>query len=178
MRLWVFVSVVWLSLMVVMGVTILFEDYDREPNFDNIFYKLTDKTKEFYRDNKNIEENPYYVLSIKHLDGEEFKVRIDLMDESEQESIMDRFAKYVTEEKKVSESELKTVLKTISLKNKEAFSAKQEFDDKVNNFKSENIQRRNESIIQITMTALIPPIVILLLGQGVAWVRRGFRLDK
>jgi hypothetical protein len=183
MRLWVLVSVLWLSLVgVIVYVSVVSESYD-PPYTQDIYNSLSTKAKPFYF---MLNENAGRFL--KKGDEDQW-----LLTDEVNEALRPFYKEYsghpatlfsIQSKLKgangysLSVDEIKKRL--IELKEQDALApqAKEEFDRKVEEAYRKKAEARKKAIIHATTITVVPSVLLLLVGYGVAWVRRGFQASS
>ena len=176
LRLWIFISAIWCAAVITVA-SIIYIDTQNTPSTYRVNTKMSEELKQFYKDLEVDEEGPRYTLTVKYTDGSDQSIRFPLIDEP---IIKDEFEKKINgfagkENKSVSKRELNKFYNLVSKKNKRAAEAKAEYDEEYE-LLTLKIQQEKANIIYIAIaSAVVPSVLILLLGYGVAWVRTGFK---
>jgi hypothetical protein len=167
------------SVIIFSGI-ILIELYKYEPFHSNIYYNLSSQTKEFYADIEEDEEDPIYIVSFYYDDETKKSIRFPLLDESIDKIDFEYKLKNLADEdgKTISEDEIEEFVNEVYEKNRNALLAKAEFESEISKSKFANDEEIKSTILTTIAVLFIPPLIILMLGYGIAWVREGFKLKK
>lgn len=165
---------IW-ALIVIAFTTVLVLDTYEDPSRFSVVWELSDEAKSFYEESES-DEGPTYIIDLTYEDGTSARVRFPLfesLDFQEFEGKINRHAE--REGKRVSEAELRRFFSAVTQKNKEAEAASLEYR-RAFALKSAEQRRDRLQFVQIAaLVLIIPPLVLLSLGYGIAWIRRGFQ---
>jgi len=175
-RLWVLISIIWALIIIAISAIVIKDTYNI-PNGPLIIYRLSYKSKVFYQDLEEDEKGPAYTVTFKYEDGTTQSVRCPLFVKPiEDIDFSEHLRKMALESgKKISDHEIELFISNVSKKNSSANSAKAEYESEREKVQKENIESRKNTFLFSTIAIIVPPIVILLIGYGVAWVRKGFK---
>lgn len=174
MRLWVLITAIWSVIVVGITTVIVIATFgDTEGPW--IAHSLSDNAKPFFQNLESDEKGPAYTVEFSYTDGTKQSIRFPLL-ENVALVEFDRKIKNLAkkEGKSVSENEIRRFLDVLSKKNSEAKSALVEYRQEVENITNRKAGERMQAIGVGALVLVIPPVVLLLLGYGIAWVRRGF----
>lgn len=173
-RLWVLITAIWA--IIVAGITtVMVVDTFGDADGPWIVYSLSDNAKPFFQNLELDEKGPAYAVEFSYADGTKQSIRFPLLESEalvEFDQKINNLAK--KEGKSVSENEIRRFLDVVIKKNSEAKSALVEYRQEVENITNRKAGERKEVIGVGVLVLVIPPVVLLLLGYGIAWVRRGF----
>lgn len=174
MRLWVLISSIW-AVTIICITAFAIVDTFKDPEGPWITYNLSDKAKPFFQDLKTDEKGPVYNVELAYTDGTKQIIRFPLLKNEEFGDIDRKIKDFARENgKSISESEVQRFLNVTFKQNSEANSALIEYKQQVENTMAISANERKK-IIGVSLLAIgLPPIVLLLIGYGIAWVRKGF----
>ena len=178
-RLWIFLSVIWVAIVASIATFIVIEDTSENARYRlSAIYRLSEESKAFYQDLEKDEKGPAYTISFKYEDGTEQEIRLPLLGKelSELNNFGEQLTKLAEESgRTVNSRQIDQFIEKVGLKNSQAIRAKEEFDSEVEKAKVKNLEQRKKIIYGSLRILIIPPLIVLILGYGIAWVRRGFR---
>ena len=174
LRLWILISAIW-GVGVIGIAAVSVADTFGDADGPWIKYGLSEKAKPFYENLEPDEKGPAYTIEFAYADGTKQGVRFPLLNDMEA-SEFDRKIKNlaVREGKKISDIELSRFVNEVSSKNAEAKEALAEYQREVESSAQRKVSDRRQTIWISTLVLIVPPLIVLLLGHGIAWVRRGF----
>lgn len=171
-------SAIWVVIVVSVGTFIFIEDtYDNPTEGPWIISRLSAQSKAFYENLEDDESGPAYTVSFNYENGIEQKIRFPLLKKNISEIDFQEKLEGIAKEtgNEISSDEIQRFKENVSLKNSQAFNARNEFLAKVEEAKIQNIEKRKEIIYSSLAISTLPPLVVLIIGFGIAWVRRGFQ---
>lgn len=176
------ISIIWVVLVIVVAVGAAVDKYN-DPNGPWITDRLSDKSKEIYKNLEKDEKGPAYMVDLTYKDGTTTSIYLPLLDEPTEENNcneqLEKIVKKIAKEdgKKISNNEIDQFINKVYKKNHDAVLAKAEYDAEIEKIKRDNIEEIKKITLISSAAAIIPPVVILLLGYGVAWVIDGFKTN-
>ena len=183
MRLWVLVSVLWFCVVaVIVYVSVVSESYD-PPYVHDIYNSLSPKAKPYYL-KFSLDEKTF----LKEGDSQEQWLLYDAVDEAlrpfykqsseHPESLLSIQGKLkATKGYSLTIDEIEKRLNKLKEQDAMAPKAEEEFDSKVEEAYRKKAEARKKAIIHAITITVVPSVLLLLVGYGVAWVRRGFQGD-
>ena len=176
MRLWLFISVIWLLLVVTVSSFLLLDNSYRNPDGPWINHRLSNSSKKFFENLAEGENGAHYSVSVEFDDGSKYEIRLPVLTQEGLETIPKKIRK-LAEEKEATVAD--SAIEGFSAKVRELNSAAQKADEAraqaLREYVSDMRAERKQLIIYAVLTFVLPVLGALLMGLGVAWVRRGFR---
>ncbi|RYY77225.1 MAG: hypothetical protein EOO52_07035 [Gammaproteobacteria bacterium] len=171
-RLWIFISLIWAAIVMTTAFIVLSQSSYNEPTKASVISKLSESSRKFYE----IEDGPRYTVTLSHEDGTKVGIQFPLLTEEFNalpfKEKLEKLAK--KSGKTISVIEIENFAKEVKILNLQAAEAKREFDGVYENIMKANSDRRSKVIFTALISILMPILIILLLGYGMAWVRAGF----
>lgn len=176
-RLWIFLTIIWGLVVGSVATFVVIEDTPVDESGPWVKYRLTEKSKKYYEDLKAEETGPVYTVAISLESGEKVRIRFDtLFDEIDEELFRNKLGKMAASKNtKVSDTQVDLFIDNLKRENSAALSAKKEYVLILAKARKENQEKRVSTIKHASAIFIAPSALILLLGCGVAWVRRGFK---
>jgi hypothetical protein len=174
-RLWVFATTLWIVAVLAIGVSLVAETLG-DPSHYSIHSKLPDSAKGFYESPPANENYPSYQVPLRFEDFELVTFNFELLEDPTDEDIRARITRYAGENRRsVSDIALQEFIDEVIRENQRAQRAYAEYIRATVDTRRADDQERALLIWAIIATMLTPPIVIFILGFGIAWVRQGFK---
>ena len=174
MRLWVFLTALWAVIVIGIATFIVVDTYG-EVDGPWVVYGLSEKSKPFFQNLDADEKGPVYTVQFSYTDGTTQSIRFPMLEGVDLIEFQQKIRKLADEEgKEVSDKEIKQFLGAVSQKNSEAKLASSEYQQEVKRRAEQKVRDRKQAIWVSALVCVVPPIITLVLGYGVAWVRKGF----
>jgi len=181
-RLWVLLTIIWV--VFVGAVTFTVTDWSNEPPWYRIYNNLSTHAQKYYEESSLPKHEPVYKVELKYTDGTETFIRFPIFDEISSNDIVDKLHDDIEEKliklakenkKKVASTEVARFIKLVAIENELAKRALREYQTVSNEQVKRHKQDIREGIIISALAMVIPPVLLLMIGYGIAWVRRGFK---
>jgi hypothetical protein len=173
-RLWILLSVIWLA-VVTTFIAVSLNEFDGKANGPWISHRLSESSQQFYKRRGNSDEGPSYVVPVTLVSGTVKEVSFSVLSSSGLESIERKIQSLAASEgTSVSAEEMSRFLSAVRLENKRAENAAKEYAIELAKYSVEQRESRRDLITFGGLLGAVPPIFVLVLGYGIAWVRRGF----
>ena len=183
LRLWILISLLWVAGIAIVGYFI-YEDArtkDSKPIYKGMLVQELRPNQQAYflkSDSNGIDlfaEDlaPSFETTLRYTDGTEERIQFPLLKETDFQEIKEEvhgLAK--TQGKEISPAEYDRFEILVRVNNRLALEAKRALDQLY--IEAEGVNRSKDALQLILASSLLPPIAVLLLGWGIAWVRRGF----
>lgn len=174
LRLWILLTSVWAVIVIGIATVMVVETYD-EVEGPWIAYSLSEKAKPFFLNLEADEKGPAYTVEFTYTDGSTPSIRFPLLENVDLIGFEQKIKKLAVKEgKEVSEKEIRRFLDAVSQKNAEAKLALTEYQQEVERRGERKVNDRKQTIVIAALVLVVPPFVMVALGYGIAWVRRGF----
>lgn len=174
MRLWVLLSAIWAAFVI--GITtVIVADSFGDVDGPWIVYSLSDKAKPYFQNLESDEKGPAYTVEFSYTDGTKQNIRFPLLEDAALVDLDRKIKNLAKQEgKNVSEIEISRFLNVVSRSNSEAKSALNEYQREIENGVARKANDRKQTFGVAALVLVVPLIILLLLGYGIAWVRKGF----
>lgn len=174
MRLWILLTAIWAVIVIGIGVFVVTDSYGQVDG-PWVVYGLSEKSKPFFQNLEADEKGPVYTVEFTYTDGTIQSIRFPMLEGIDLIEFQQKIRKLADEEgKEVTNKEIKRFLGAVSQKNSEAKLASSEYQREVKRRSEQKVKDRKQAIWVSALVCVVPPIIILVLGYGVAWVRKGF----
>jgi hypothetical protein len=174
LRLWILLTAIWAVIVIGIVSVVVVETYD-DAEGPWIAYSLSEKSKPFFQNLEADEKGPAYTVEFTYKDGTVQGIRFPMLEGVDLIEFQKKINKLAANEgKEVSEKEIRRFLGEVSQKNSEAKSALAEYQQELERRREQKINDRKQAFFIGALVLVIPPIIILVLGYGIAWVRKGF----
>ena len=177
-RLWVFVSLIWMT------ATGLFAWYSIPQNYTVgpwTKFGLSDSSIVFFTHEFMPYYEPHYTVDLEFEDGTKEPIILPVLtaDEVSPEYWREQI-KEIADYKGKSASVFQPYVfsEKVAKKNEAAKIAKNQFDKLVSDKTAQSQESRSRHLTVSLLGILLPPLIALILGFGIAWVRRGFSATK
>lgn len=172
-RLWLFLTAIWAVVVVGFAAIMAADTYD-DPDGPWIVYRLSDDAKPFFKDSTN-SDGPTFTVGLSFEDGTTNDISFPLLDSTDLQSLESKIRRFADREgKRISESEFRRFSSAVVQKNNEAEAASLQYRLAVAQQSMKQSDKRKTTFQIAALVLVVPPLVLLTFGFGIAWVRRGF----
>lgn len=173
LRLWVFISVIWAVIVVFLAALLMREDWHKAPDYSAALKHVSDETLIFYRD---FGPSPEMTVPVSFSDGSKTTVHLDLSNPINIESISSMIEISVdNHNRKALPGEVSRITKEAE---KRKALLKAAIDDMEAGIKQAMRKNQREMVTLVIAIVVIPSSILLVVGSGFAWVRRGFAVSE
>ncbi len=174
MRLWILLTLIWVIIVGALSIAII--GWPTEPSRHEVINLLSDQSQTFYKELEADEEGPSIVVEYSYKDGTKQRVQFPNLGEDALDNIKKNIQEKAIEEgKEVTSVEINQFIELVSIANEKAKTALKEYQQAYKDRAKYLISERYVEYVIAALVLIIPPLIILMLGYGIVWVRKGFK---
>lgn len=172
MRLWVFVSVIWAIAVIVVTALMVADEGDITVHESTVVSQLSPESKVYFNHDG---DEAQYVISLVYDNGHIVNINFKHSDAiPDIDELSEALSLAEVGGGKVSREKVETFRQGALETQVHAKKAQEEFDTHALAIKKRKLGKRNDILLMGVGFLVIPSLILLAFGYGVAWVRQGF----